>query len=170
MSNIILMFEWLMRACRVALGKARDWERLRLQGRVRLMRSGTCRGGATPLGCDKDCGFECAGKALRKRVILRGGFGWALPWWRGRRATCWRRCRLITSREATAVKVSGSVGGTPKSREATRRLRATEAITPRATPIRMGFMPSVTTRRRMSDWEAPRAIRMPISRTRRRTV
>jgi hypothetical protein len=43
-------------------------------------------------------------------------------------------------RKATAANVSGSVGRTPKIREAISRLRAREATRPMTMPRRMGFV------------------------------
>jgi len=77
---------------------------------------------------------------------------------------------VADSRIATmAAKVGGSVGSIPLRREAMEREATNEPIPPIRTPILARAMVLATTRPRTCTPDSPRAIRIPISGTRRLT-
>ena len=67
------------------------------------------------------------------------------------------------------MNVSGSVGLTPYSRLDNERVSASAPAMPMATPISVSLVPSPITVLKTSPFCAPSAMRIPISRTRRRT-
>src|SRR5690606_5774892 len=71
---------------------------------------------------------------------------------------------------ATAPSVTGSVGSTPYRTEASARAATREAPSPAPTPIRTSASPWRSIIPRTRSPSAPRAIRIPISRVRRRAA